>query len=967
MSDEIITYVAKFTGDISELERSIETVTARAGSLTNSLTGVTASTTALSTGAARTNETISRFSAGLAEANSGAARVSAALQATTDGVGRLDGAASGVSGVVATTTTKLAALNAGLQQTATSAELATTAVTGMAAGTAAGSSAIDKISAAISASLDKLKPMFSALWTAGTAAMGALATGVGGAMEQIGLSVGAAGVAVKSFLAVFAMTPLGMLTTAIAGITTACGAMTHRFLGATTEVTDLADALDIGTGAAQRLMAAASATGTPLDDLTMATKNLSATLADTEDNGQLSRDVLDRLGVSLTDTEGRARGMDAVLLDTVSALSQIPNEAERCAIAGQLFGDRWESIAPLIDNATVAEQAYIAATPFTDKEIGQATKLNHQVAELGNRFSGAADKIVTTVGSALVPAFLKLTDILGSLFDRIQAGWEAIEPFVATITAACEKVIAVRTALFNMEVAATKAILGIPTAPQSQPPLNPVVSPVQHGAVTGGVYADVAVNRIRGFSAATTMNGMPPGGGGGTEISLSLAADWRKLLDDIGKEEQDLLEAQKAIQKDDERIQDQKKRGVKLSDQSEARYRQMRALHEKTIFDADSRRLELAKRRDALLAKGSSSAGGGGSTTVGAVSPSSTTTSSKPPEPATAATPGSLQLAAASAHREATPVVTIQPTNIPAHYNPDLLKHATAANTAMGEVPKQIDITIGSHKTALATAYQKIKAAHGGVSDVFSALEGTATTEEGRWALKVGRLSQLAQYDAQIAQVQEPVRRELQAAAVRGDTTLLESEDFKKLCTDVGISAKELGDANVLAKDHAEKLKPRLIDSIPGLLQGVPVALATVATTSIAMADVARAWRGYRRGDKLDTALDRLVAPSSPLTTAIAGIESSVSSGIRSGFREVNAKQPWNAYAHGGQMAGDVHVTVNAPPGDGAYNSYKLAGIISSSVVSAVALGAAGFAVAGPVGAAIGGLYGGSALAKWTG
>lgn len=103
---------------------------------------------------------------------------------------------------------------------------------------------------------------------------------------------------------------------------------------------DTATALGLNVEKLQELRFAAVQSGVAQEEMDRALMRLNVAIGDGVRNGGAAAEKFERLGVSLTDTEGRTRDTDAVFTDLVDRLSQIPSVAERTAAAGDILGDK---------------------------------------------------------------------------------------------------------------------------------------------------------------------------------------------------------------------------------------------------------------------------------------------------------------------------------------------------------------------------------------------------------------------------------------------------------------------------------------------------------------------------------------------------------------------------------------------------------------------------------------------------
>lgn len=130
-----------------------------------------------------------------------------------------------------------------------------------------------------------------------------------------------------------------------------------------------------------------------------------------EFDGQLgdSAAAFERLGVSVTDSTGQLRDRQAVFDDLLAALANIPNEAERDALAMSIFGKSAMELNPLIKAGA--------------EEMNRLAKEAHEVGAVMSEEDVAA---LETFDDTLVSLKLGLQGTLGTLSTAFLPGFQAV-------------------------------------------------------------------------------------------------------------------------------------------------------------------------------------------------------------------------------------------------------------------------------------------------------------------------------------------------------------------------------------------------------------------------------------------------------------------------------------------------------------------------------------------------------------
>ena len=113
-----------------------------------------------------------------------------------------------------------------------------------------------------------------------------------------------------------------------------------------------------------------------------------------------ANDAFNQLGIKLTDSNGKLRATDQVILDVADKFSKMENGTEKAALASQLFGQRLGGdLIPLL-NLGSAEIAKFGTT-MTQEGADRAAMFNDRVATLSERFS----QMAMAATMELLPAF----------------------------------------------------------------------------------------------------------------------------------------------------------------------------------------------------------------------------------------------------------------------------------------------------------------------------------------------------------------------------------------------------------------------------------------------------------------------------------------------------------------------------------------------------------------------------------
>jgi hypothetical protein len=126
----------------------------------------------------------------------------------------------------------------------------------------------------------------------------------------------------------------------------------HAFVAETVaagdDLGDLSERLGVSTDSLETWGFAAQVSGLSAEAMSSSLGFLQRSLSQAVTGDANARQAFNRLGVTLTDTEGRTRDLDAVLLDVARAVSQTEDPARRAAMAQSVFGRSGAALVPLL-------------------------------------------------------------------------------------------------------------------------------------------------------------------------------------------------------------------------------------------------------------------------------------------------------------------------------------------------------------------------------------------------------------------------------------------------------------------------------------------------------------------------------------------------------------------------------------------------------------------------------------------
>ena len=220
----------------------------------------------------------------------------------------------------------------------------------------------------------------------------------------------------------------GKVAAATKGISTAAGGALAGIAGLAIKTAEAADELStlskqtgISTSELQKMKYASDLVDVSVDEITGAMTKMKKNMASTSKDTQAA---FERIGVSVTDTNGQLRSSTDVFYEVLQGLSQISNETERDVVAMQLFGKSADQLAGIIDDGgaslkALGEEAEALGLILDEETLDSLNNVNDQVDKLKAKANGEIAKSGAKALEALMPVFEKVLDAMNKALDYI--------------------------------------------------------------------------------------------------------------------------------------------------------------------------------------------------------------------------------------------------------------------------------------------------------------------------------------------------------------------------------------------------------------------------------------------------------------------------------------------------------------------------------------------------------------------
>ena len=235
------------------------------------------------------------------------------------------------------------------------------------------------------------------------------------------------------------------LSMAAAAVAASIGAVTVKSASWADDINTMSKIYGIGTRELQQYSAAAELVDVDVETIAKSHSKLTKQMNSAAKGTGASAEAFEKLGVSVTKSDGSLRDADAVWQDTIKALGSMENETERDAVAMQLMGKSAQELNPLIEDGgeaykNLADTLAKYDLDYIDQEtLDQANAFNDSLDTIKAVGMVAFQQLGTTLAAYLAPAMEKVVDLVGQI-----ASWFAnLSPETQALIAGIASVVAV--------------------------------------------------------------------------------------------------------------------------------------------------------------------------------------------------------------------------------------------------------------------------------------------------------------------------------------------------------------------------------------------------------------------------------------------------------------------------------------------------------------------------------------------
>lgn len=235
------------------------------------------------------------------------------------------------------------------------------------------------------------------------------------------------------------------LSIAAAGVVASLGAISYKAGVAADDLNTLSKVTGIGTDELQKYKYASDLVDVSVESVAGANKKLAKNAYSAVNGSKSQAEAFEKLGVSVTDSNGNLRDSEDIFQDTITALGKMTNETERDAIAQKLMGKSAAELNPLIEDGgktykMVSDTLKKYDLDYIDQDtLDKANQFNDELDTMKLIGSVALAQVGSQLAGYLAPVLEKVVDLVGKL-----ANWLSnLDPAVLTIIGTIASLVAV--------------------------------------------------------------------------------------------------------------------------------------------------------------------------------------------------------------------------------------------------------------------------------------------------------------------------------------------------------------------------------------------------------------------------------------------------------------------------------------------------------------------------------------------
>lgn len=225
------------------------------------------------------------------------------------------------------------------------------------------------------------------------------------------------------------------ISAAAGAVDVALAGMAYKAGAAADDLNTLSKQTGISTGDLQKYKAAADLVDVSVETMTKSHTKLKKTMYQAQNGSKNATEAFDKLGISVTDSNGELRDAGEVFDEAIEALGKMENPTERDAIAMQIFGKNAQELNSLIADGGKTYQQVAKIYDETGLSI-----IDQESLDKANEFNDSIDSIKLIAGATLQEIGTKLAGYLAPALEKV-VGW--VEKIAGWLTKLDPEVLAI--------------------------------------------------------------------------------------------------------------------------------------------------------------------------------------------------------------------------------------------------------------------------------------------------------------------------------------------------------------------------------------------------------------------------------------------------------------------------------------------------------------------------------------------
>lgn len=180
---------------------------------------------------------------------------------------------------------------------------------------------------------------------------------------------------------------------ALVGLAGTLTILTKKSLDLADKIGKLSQSSGLSTETLSRLRYQSELTGSSFDEITKGVTRLQRSMYDAEQGLKTQSDAFDKLGVSVTDSDGNLRDTEETMLEVAERFSQMEDGAEKAALAQVLFGRAGSRMIPFLNSGkeglkAMADEADALGITMSGELTAAAERTNDNMTRIKTAMEG---------------------------------------------------------------------------------------------------------------------------------------------------------------------------------------------------------------------------------------------------------------------------------------------------------------------------------------------------------------------------------------------------------------------------------------------------------------------------------------------------------------------------------------------------------------------------------------------------